>query len=137
MGKMKIIEVVAAVIKFKNKFFCVQRGEHKYDYLSYKFEFPGGKLENNETPKEALIREIREELDYSIKVGKQLVIVNHQYPHFQLRMSAYLCHASDTNFVLKEHVQHKWMERKQLMNLDWAAADIPIVQMLVDTDLGL
>ena len=134
---MKRVEVVAAVIKFKNKFFCVQRGEHKYDYLSYKFEFPVGKLENNETPKEALIREIREELDYSIKVGKQLVIVNHKYPHFQLRMSAYLCHASDTNFVLKEHVQHKWMERKQLMNLDWAAADIPIVQMLVDTDLGL
>ena len=134
---MKKVEVVAAVIKFKNKFFCVQRGEHKYDQLSYKFEFPGGKLENNETPKEALIREIREELDYSIKVGKQLVIVNHQYPHFQLRMSAYLCHASDTNFVLKEHVQHKWIERKQLMELDWAAADIPIVQMLVDTDLGL
>ena len=94
-------------------------------------------MENNETPKEALIREIREELDYSIKVSKKLVTVDRQYPHFQLIMSAYLCHVSDTNFVLKEHVQYKWLERKRLIELDWAAADIPIVQMLVDTDLGL
>ena len=118
--------------KIQEQFFCVQRDEHKYDYLSYKFEFPGGKLENNEKPKEALIREIREELDYSIKVGKKLVTVDHQYPHFQLIMSAYLCHVSDTNFVLKEHVQYKWLERKRLIELDWAAADIPIVQALLD-----
>ena len=51
-------------------------------------------------------------------------------------MSAYLCHVSDTNFVLKEHAQYKWLERKRLIELDWAAADIPIVQMLVDTDLN-
>ena len=133
---MKIIKVVAAVIEFEGKYLCVQRGEHTYDYLSYKFEFPGGKLEEYETPEQALIREIKEELDYTIKVGRKLLTVDHEYPNFWLIMSVYLCQAHDTNFVLKEHVQHKWMEKSQLIELDWAAADIPVVELLVSEDVN-
>ena len=77
---MKQIEVVAAIIQFENKFLCVQRGEGKYDYISLKYEFPGGKIEAGESQQQALKREIREELQYDIQLEQKFLTVEHQYP---------------------------------------------------------
>ena len=130
---MKQIEVVAAIIQFENKFLCVQRGEDKYDYISLKYEFPGGKIEPGESLNQALEREIKEELQYDICVKEKFLTVEHQYPDFQLKMYSYLCSAVHTNLTLTEHINYRWLEVNQLDELDWAAADIPIVEKLMVT----
>ena len=130
---MKQIEVVAAIIQFENKFLCVQRGEDKYDYISLKYEFPGGKIEPGESLNQALEREIKEELQYDICVKEKFLTVEHQYPDFQLKMHSYLCSAVDTNFTLTKHINYRWLKINQLDELDWAAADIPIVEKLMCT----
>ena len=130
---MKQIEVVAAIIQFENKFLCVQRGEGKYDYISLKYEFPGGKIEPGESLNQALEREIKEELQYDICVKEKFLTVEHQYPDFQLKMHSYLCSAVHTNLTLTEHINYRWLEINQLDELDWAAADIPIVEKLMVT----
>ena len=130
---MKQIEVVAAIIQFENKFLCVQRGADKYDYISLKYEFPGGKIEPGESLNQALEREIKEELQYDICVRENFLTVEHQYPDFQLKMHSYLCSAVDTNFTLTEHINYRWLKINQLDELDWAAADIPIVEKLMCT----
>ena len=96
---MKTIEVVAAIIKVDSKFLCLQRGEHNYDYVSFKYEFSGGKIEIGESRQQALIREIKEELDYAIQVEREFLTVEHQYPDFRLLMHSYLCTAKDVNFT--------------------------------------
>jgi len=133
MLKIKKIEVVAAIIRFENKFLCVQRGKGKYDYISFKYEFPGGKIEPGESLDQALKREIKEELQYNIHVKEKFLTVEYRYPDFQLKMHSYLCSAVDTNFTLTEHINYHWLEINQLDDLDWAAADIPIVEKLMAT----
>lgn len=128
---MKKIEVVAAVIHFNGKYLCVQRPAHKYPYISEKWEFPGGKLEDGETMQEALVREIREELATDIIVGDLLITVNHEYPDFTLIMHAFLVNVTNTEFTLNEHINAIWFSPAEMISLDWAAADIPIVQKLV------
>ena len=128
---MKLVEVVAAIIKFDNKFLCLQRGESTYDYVSLKYEFPGGKLEIGESRQQALIREIKEELDYDIQVEREFLTVEHQYPDFRLLMHSYLCTAKDVNFTLIEHIDYEWLTANQLERLDWAAVDRAIVKQLV------
>src|SRR5687768_11349383 len=98
---MKSYIVVAAIIINKNKLLCVQRKAHKYDYISYKYEFPGGKVEDGETYEEALIREIKEELNLFIGVRGLFLTVDHAYPDFILTMHSYLCTASSTELILK------------------------------------
>ena len=128
---MKLVEVVAAIIKFGNKFLCLQRDQSQYDYVSLKYEFPGGKLEANESREEALIREIKEELNYDIQIEQRFLTVEHRYPDFQLLMHSYLCTTKDTHFILTEHINYKWLTVNQLDYLDWAAADMPIVEKLM------
>ena len=128
---MKTIEVIAAIIKVDNKFLCLQRGDSNYDYVSFKYEFPGGKLEIGESRQQALIREIKEELNYAIQVGPEFLTVEHQYPDFRLLMHSYLCTAKDVHFTLIEHIDYKWLTVNQLERLDWAAADQVIVKQLV------
>lgn len=128
---MKTIEVVAAVIVHEHRYLCVQRGWSKYDYISKKYEFPGGKIEQGEMPQQALIREIMEELSLEINVGELLISVNHQYPDFTIIMHAYLCGCKDVSLVLKEHLDSKWLLKDELLSLDWAAADVPIVHQLL------
>ena len=127
---MKSIEVVAAVIRHEGKFLCMQKGVTKYAYTSHKFEFPGGKIEPGETPQQALKREIREEMDMDIKVGVELLTVYHQYPDFALNLKAFLCQATSIDFHLKEHASFQWVEREQLMELDWSPADVSIVKAI-------
>lgn len=137
MSKVKKqIDVVAAVIIHSNKYLCVQRGANKYDYLAYKYEFPGGKVELGELPEFALKREIEEELCAQIEVGERLIVVNYSYPDFDIRMNTYLCRfIKDPNFKLTEHIDSKWLSYNELDKFDWAAADLPIVQKLKEREM--
>jgi len=129
-NRMKHIQVVAAVIIHNKKILCVQRGPAKYDYISKKWEFPGGKLEEGETKLEAIVREIKEELHMDINVDTFLITVNHTYPDFQLTMDTFLCSSETGELTLTEHGDFKWLEKSELLALDWAAGDLPIVKRL-------
>jgi 8-oxo-dGTP diphosphatase len=109
---MKHIHVVAAVIIHNKKILCVQRGPAKYDYISKKWEFPGGKLEEGETKLEAIVREIKEELHMDIQVDAFLMTVHHSYPDFQLTMDTFLCSSETDELTLTEHGAFKWLEKR-------------------------
>lgn len=128
---MNPISVVAAIIKQEDKILCVQRGNAKYEYLSYKWEFPGGKIEGGETEEEAIQREIMEELGMSIAIEDKLMTVKHQYPDFNLTMHIFIC-SSANQPVLNEHLDYKWATINELNQLDWAAADIPVVKQYIE-----
>lgn len=125
---MKRVEVVAAVIEKDNKIFCAQRNLAKS--MGGKWEFPGGKIEIGESKEEALVREIKEELDSDIKVNKYLMTVEHDYPTFHITMHAYLCTLVKGELTLKEHNDSVWLNKEELVNLDFADADKPIVDMI-------
>jgi 8-oxo-dGTP diphosphatase len=131
---LKTVEVVAAVIESAAGILCVQRGVSKLKYISEKWEFPGGKIEDGEDHSEALIREISEELQVSIAVGSKIITVKHSYPDFHLTMHAYHCQLlnSEQSVVLTEHQNNLWLKQgdKKFRNLDWAAADLPIVDRI-------
>jgi len=127
---MKHIEVVAAIIIHEGKILCVQRGPAKYDYISHKWEFPGGKVETGETKMGALVREIKEELLMDVTVEVFFTTVQHTYPDFQLTMHSYLCSCESNELTLTEHSDYKWLSKNELKELDWAAADLPIVEKL-------
>ncbi|MBU2950484.1 (deoxy)nucleoside triphosphate pyrophosphohydrolase [Tamlana agarivorans] len=130
---MKKIEVVAAIIYFEEKIFCVQRPENKLSYISKKFEFPGGKIEAGESKINALKRELIEELDFiPIKIDDVFLTVIHKYPDFELTMHSFKCYSNTKNIKLNEHIAHEWLPIPQLETLDWAAADIPIVKKLIE-----
>ena len=128
---MKQIDVVAAIIIHGNDILCVKRDANKYDYISYKYEFPGGKIEVGESNEEALKREISEELNMDIKVEDAFITVNHTYPDFILDMHSYKCSCETRELTLMEHIDYKWLIKDELLQLDWAAADIPIVKKLM------
>lgn len=117
---MKTIKVVAAIIIHKNKIFATQRG---YGEFKDGWEFPGGKVEPGETPQEALVREIREELDTEIEVQSFLETVEYDYPQFHLSMDCFFCTIKSGNLVLKEHEAAKWMTLENLNSVDWLPAD--------------
>lgn len=126
--------VSAAIIVENKKILCVQRNKGKYDYISYKYEFPGGKLEEGENEEDALKREISEELNLEIDVAEKFLVVTHEYLDFDLTMHSYLCKANTEKLVLKEHIDAKWLYKYELIELDWAAADLPIVSKLINTN---
>ena len=126
--------VSAAIIIENKKILCVQRNKGKYDYISYKYEFPGGKLEIGENEEDALKREISEELNLEIDVAENFLVVTHEYLDFDLTMHSYLCKANTEKLVLKEHIDAKWLYKNELIELDWAAADLPIVSKLINTN---
>lgn len=124
---MKHYNVVAAVIDYKGKILCMQKGLTKYAYTSLKFEFPGGKIEEGESPEEALQRELMEEMDYHIHIVRPLVTVEHHYPDFEITLNAFLCSVNTPTFVMKEHKSFRWLLPKDLYKLEWAAADLKII----------
>ena len=132
---MKQVEVVAAIILFEHQILCVQRNKNKYPYISEKYEFPGGKIEEAETRTEALQREIREELSMRIEIQNEFLTVYHQYPDFALTMHSYICTCADKTVILHEHIDYKWLPKDEIVYLDWAAADIPIVEKLMSTNI--
>ena len=128
---MKTIEVVATVIVRDRKVLCVQRPKNTKEFVSLKWEFPGGKVEVGESREEALVREIREELSVNIEVSEFLMTVEHAYPDFHLTMHVFKCVLPSGEIVLNEHVDMKWLAVEELDQLDWAAADVPVVERLI------
>ena len=124
---MKTIRVVAAIILQEGSVFATQRGYGKWKDW---WEFPGGKIEENETPQEALVREIREELDTEIAVGDLFDTVEYDYPDFHLSMKCYICTVVSGNLVLKEHEAARWLNRENLDSVDWLPADLDLIRKL-------
>lgn len=127
---MKTVRVVAAVIKAINEngepiIFATQRG---YGDFKDGWEFPGGKIEEGETPQEALKREIMEELDTEISVGELINTVEYDYPTFHLSMDCFWCEVVKGDLVLKEHEAAKWVTKEQLNSVVWLPADIKLVE---------
>lgn len=131
---MKHIEVVAGIICYKDEILCMQRPEGLREYTSLKYEFPGGKIESGETNVEALKRELMEEMDMQVEVEESdnFLVVNHMYPDVELKMYSYICRVNSKEFVMKEHVDFKWLKKEELDQLDWATADIDIVNKLMN-----
>ena len=126
---MKQIEVVAAIIRKEDKIFATQRG---YGEWKDWWEFPGGKMEAGETPEEALVREIREELSTEIRVDELLCTVEYDYPAFHLTMHCYLCSLLTEALHLNEHEAAKWLGKDELDSVKWLPADLQIIEQIKD-----
>ena len=124
---MKTIEVAAAIIVKDNRIFATQRG---YGEFKDGWEFPGGKIEPGESAQEALVREIREELDVDIRVGKLLETVEYDYPEFHLTMHCFICELLSEDIVLKEHEDARWLKKDELDSVPWLPADITIIEKI-------
>ncbi len=124
---MKTVRVVAAVIKEANKVFATQRG---YGEFKDGWEFPGGKIEPKETPEEALIREIKEELGAEIEVTKKLADVEYQYPEFHLSMECFWAKVVSGKLILKEHEAAKWLGKDELDSVGWLPADKELIGLI-------
>ena len=128
---MKTIKVVAAVIcdsiKEKNRIFATARG---YGDLKGGWEFPGGKVEEGETPEQALVREIQEELDTLIKVGPFIDTIEYDYPTFHLSMDCFYCEVKEGHLELKEAEAAKWLSKSELDSVDWLPADVTLIDKI-------
>lgn len=124
---MKTIKVVAAIIIDNGKVFATQRG---YGEFKDGWEFPGGKIEEGETAREAIVREIREELDTEIQVEELLDTVEYDYPKFHLSMDCFICIVKSGDLVLKEHEAAKWLTKETLGSVEWLPADEGLMEKI-------
>ena len=124
---MKQIHVVAAIIKQDNKIFATQRGYGEFQGM---WEFPGGKIEANESKEAALIREIKEELDVDIQVDDWITRLEYDYPNFHLSMDCFFASIISGEMVLKEHMAAKWLGGDELDAVEWLPADIILIEQL-------
>lgn len=127
LKNMKEIKVVAAIIKNEDKILATKRG---YGEFINMWEFPGGKIEPGETKKQALVREIKEELNIEINVDKFALDIEYQYPNFYLFMSCFMCSIKEGSIELLEHNDGKWITKEELNTLNWLPADIDAVNYL-------
>lgn len=124
---MKRIEVVASIIKSGEKIFATERG---YGEFKGFWEFPGGKIEANETREQALVRELKEELAVEIKVENFLCTINYDYPTFHLTMHCFYCSIIKGELTLLEHQSAKWLKVNELNSVKWLPADIEVIEIL-------
>lgn len=125
---MKTIRVVAAVIKNENKIFATARG---YGEFKGQWEFPGGKIEAGETPQEALVREIKEELETTIQVGDLIDTIEYDYPTFHLSMDCYWCDVVEGELKLLEEESARWLSKEELYDVKWLPADILLIEKIM------
>ena len=125
---MKNVEVVAAIIKDDDKYLATQRGYGEFKGL---WEFPGGKIDSDETREDALIREIKEELNCDIKIEEYLLTIEYDYSTFHLVMHCYLCTLL-SEFTLLEHDAYKWLDKTNLKEVNWLEADVEVVNYLLE-----
>ena len=128
---IKTIRVVAAIILDSGRVFATQRG---YGDFKDGWEFPGGKIEPDEMPEDAIVRETKEELDTEIEVIKLLDTVEYDYPNFHLSMDCFICKIKWGDLVLKEHEASAWLTKETLYSVDWLPADqglIPLIENLL------
>ena len=124
---MKTIRVVAAIIIDNGKVFATQRG---YGEFKDGWEFPGGKIDTGETPEEALVREIKEELDTEVEVQELLDTVEYDYPKFHLSMDCFICKIKSGELVLNEHEAATWLTKDTLCSMNWLAADQGLIPQI-------
>lgn len=124
---MKTIRVVAAIIIENGSVFATQRG---YGEFKDGWEFPGGKIEPDETPEDAIVREIKEELDTEVEVIELLDTVEYDYPNFHLSMDCFICKIKSGDLVLKEHEAAKWLTKETLGSVDWLPADLGLIPQI-------
>ena len=124
---MKTIRVVAAVIYADGKVFATQRG---YGDFKGVWEFPGGKIEEGETPENALKREISEELETEITVGELIETIEYDYPAFHLSMDCFWCDVVRGDLVLKEHESARWLDKESLYSVEWLPADVALIEKI-------
>lgn len=124
---MKTIKVVAAIIIEDGKVLATQRG---YGEFKDGWEFPGGKVEANETPEAALVREINEELEVEVEIIELLDTVEYDYPKFHLSMDCFVCRVKTGEIVLKEHEAAKWLTKDTLTTVEWLPADKGLIEKL-------
>lgn len=128
MEERKVVKVVAAIIMKDDKIFATQRG---YGEFKDGWEFPGGKVESNETSEAAIVREIKEELNADIKITGFLTTVEHDYPKFHLSMDCFWAElAQDAEMTLLEHEAAKWLTLDNLESVDWLPADVKVVETI-------
>lgn len=131
---MKTVRVVAAVIRSEDKIFATARG---YGEFKGQWEFPGGKIEPGETPQEALVREIQEELDVKIEVGDLIDTIEYDSPSFHLSMDCFWCIVTDDEITLKEAEDARWLSKDELYSVDWLPADMELIEKLVLSNKSL
>ena len=131
---MKTVRVVAAVIRSEDKIFATARG---YGEFKGQWEFPGGKIEPGETPQEALVREIQEELDVKIEVGDLIDTIEYDSPSFHLSMDCFWRIVTDGEITLKEAEDARWLSKDELYSVDWLPADMELIEKLVLSNKSL
>ena len=124
---MKTVRVVAAVIRSEDKIFATARG---YGEFKGQWEFPGGKIEPGETPQEAIVREIQEELDVKIEVGDLIDTIEYDYSSFHLSMDCFWCNVIEGEITLKEAEDARWLSKYELFSVDWLPADMELIEKL-------
>ena len=133
MNLLKKINVVGAILIENGKILCAQRGKGKS--LAYLWEFPGGKIETGETPQEALIRELQEELMIEVEVqSEKFEETSYQYDFGIVNLTTFICFLKKGTPQLTEHIAIEWLAPKELTTLEWAPADIPAVEKLMEME---
>ena len=124
---MKTIDVAAAIIQREGKILATQRG---YGDLAGGWEFPGGKIEPGETPEEALVRELKEELGIDIAIERLLAVIDYEYETFRLHMHCFLTHVGNGRIHLLEHSDAKWLGAEDIESVAWLPADIKVIEAI-------
>ena len=124
---MRVKQVAAAIIRNGDRIFATQRGHG--EFKGY-WEFPGGKLESGETPEQAAVREVFEELGVDVKLGELVSVIDYDYPDFHLKMYCYFADIVSGSLILKEHEDARWLTKDTLDSVGWLPADADVIERL-------